>query len=274
MGRTSRGIQRAHLFWLIYPAVLLFSIAAAVVGHSQDSEQVALATEAPDTLYPHQPVRLDPPPPTPEELGDALMLHQRYQAAIESYSKATPSSDIWDKMGIAYEMMFASSAAERCYKESLKLNPRNAHTLNNYGSLYFSLRQFGDAEHKYRKALGIEPGSAAVQLNLGTDLIAEHKFEEGWEHYRYALEIDSHAFENTMSPRIGNPVLAQDRGAVNYYLARGFARVGLMKTAIDHLRAALELGFTNSKKIEADQSFASLRELPAYQDLLSQTHRP
>ena len=61
---------------------------------------------------------------------------------------------------------------------------------------------------------------------------------------------------------------------MNYYLARGFARAGLMKTAIDHLRAALEQGFTNPGKIESDQSFAALRELPAYQDLLSQTRHP
>jgi hypothetical protein len=26
-------------------------------------------------------------------------------------------------MGIAYQMMFSNSGAERCYKESLKLNP-------------------------------------------------------------------------------------------------------------------------------------------------------
>ena len=30
-------------------------------------------------------------PPSPEQLGDALMAHQRYQAAIEAYKKAPPT---------------------------------------------------------------------------------------------------------------------------------------------------------------------------------------
>jgi tetratricopeptide (TPR) repeat protein len=125
----------------------------------------------------------------------------------------------------------------------------------------------------YRKALALEPRSAAVQLNLGTDLIAEHRYEDGWKHYQAALKIDPHAFENTGSLRIGNPALSQERGAVNYYLARGFA-AGKMSTAIDHLRKALDQGFTNPRKIEADRSFASLHNIPAYQDLLSDSRRP
>jgi tetratricopeptide (TPR) repeat protein len=244
-------------------------MASAGVAPAQDSDKFALAAAVPDNLYLPQPAHAELPPP-PEELGDALMLHKRYQAAIESYGKATSSSDVWDKMGIAYEMMFASTGAERCYKESLKLNPRNAHTLNNYGSLYFSHKQFGEAERMYRRALALEPTSVAAHMNLGTNLIAEHKFEEGWEQYRAALELDPNAFENKINPRIGNPSLMQDRGAVSYYLARGFAQAGMIGTAIDHLRTAIEQGFANPKKIEADQSFAVLRELPAYQDLLSQ----
>jgi tetratricopeptide (TPR) repeat protein len=253
---------------------LFFSMMSATAAFAQDSEQVALADPVPDSLYRSQPAPVEPPPPPAEDLGDALMLHQRYQAAIEAYGRATPSSDVWNKMGIAYQMMYGSAAAARCYKESLKLNPNNAHALNNYGSLYFSLKQYAGAEHMYRKALALEPKSAGVHLNLGTNLIAEHRFEEGWEHYRTALEIDPQAFENRTSPRIGNPSLRQNRGAVHYYLARGFAQAGMMNTALDHLRAALDQGFTNARKIEADQSFAALRDNPGYQDLLSETRRP
>lgn len=274
MVRAYRVIRRAHPHWLIFPAILCISMASAVVTLAQESGQLALADAMPDPLYRSQQARVEPPPPTPEELGDALMVHQRYQAAIESYGKATPTSGIWNKMGIAYQMMFGNSGAERCYKESLKLNPKNAHALNNYGSLYFSQRRFGEAERMYRKALAFEPHSAAIHLNIGTNLIAEHKFEEGWEHYQTALEIDPLAFENKTSPRIGNPAFSQDRGAVNYYLARGFAHAGKMASAVDHLRQALDQGFTDRKKIEADENFAALREVPAYQDMLSQARRP
>jgi tetratricopeptide (TPR) repeat protein len=267
-------IRRAHPQWLVYPAVLLFSIAGSLVVHSQDSDQFALAAEVPDTLSGPQPARVEPPPPTREDLGDLFMLHQRFQAAIQSYSKATPTSDMWNKMGIAYQMMNGSEAALHCYKESLKLDPKNAHTLNNLGSLHFSLREFAPAERMYRKALALEPDSAVVQLNLGTDLIAERKYEDGWRHYQTALDMDPHVLESTAIPRIGNPGTAQNRGAVNYYLARVFARAGLMTSAIARLRAALNQGFTNPRKIEADENFAALRDFPDYQVMLSQTGRP
>jgi tetratricopeptide (TPR) repeat protein len=273
MLRLHRETHLAHPRWLIYPAFFCFSIDSTMVALSQESTPVTIATAEPDTSYRPQPAR-EEPQPTPEGLGDILRFHQRYQAAIASYSKATPTSDIWDKMGISYQMMFSTSGAMRCYKESLKLNPENAHALNNLGSLHFSLREFAEAERMYRKALALETRSAPIQMNLGTALIAEHRFEEGWEHYRAALDIDPHAFENTTNPRISSPGLSRDRGAVNYYLARGFARAGLMDTAIDHLRKALDQGFANRKRIEADNSFASLRDNPEYQNLLSEPHRP
>jgi cytochrome c-type biogenesis protein CcmH/NrfG len=47
------------------------------------------------------------PQPTPEQLGDALMAHQRYQAAIEAYKKAPRTEPaVWNKLGIAYQLMF------------------------------------------------------------------------------------------------------------------------------------------------------------------------
>ena len=56
-------------------------------------------SQAPDSQSPVPPADPSPqqmtiipapprPQPTPEQLGDALMAHQRYQAAIEAYKKA------------------------------------------------------------------------------------------------------------------------------------------------------------------------------------------
>jgi hypothetical protein len=57
-------------------------------------------------------------------------------------------------------------------------------------------------------------------------------------------------------------------------MARGLVRLGELPTAIDRLRLALDQGFASPRKIEADESFAALRGIPAYQDLLSQIRRP
>jgi hypothetical protein len=56
---------------------------------------------------------------------------------------------------------------------------------------------------------------------------------------------------------------------MNYYMARGCVRAGMNDCAIDYLRMALNEGFTNPKKIEADSEFASLRGIPAFEQLLA-----
>jgi tetratricopeptide (TPR) repeat protein len=208
--------------------------------------------------------------PTPEEAGDALEGHQRYQAAIEAYKQAPDNSpELWNKMGIAYQMMFNLKDASRCYQRSLKLNPKNASVLNNLATVYDSLKQFSDAERIYRKALKIDPTSALILKNLGTNLLAQHRYKKGWEDYKAALAIDPRIFENTGSPRVENPASAQDRGAMNYYMARGCIRAGETDRAIEYLRMALNEGFTNPRKLEADSDFASLHGLPAFEQLLA-----
>jgi len=202
-------------------------------------------------------------------VGDSLMTHQRYQAAIESYKKAPlNSADVWNKMGIAYQLMFNLEAASRCYQTSLKLDSRNPHVLNNLGTIYDSLKEYGNAERMYRKAVKLDPRSAMIYKNLGTNLLSQHKYKKGWEVYKTALEIDPHIFQNSTSPRVQNPASVEERGAMNYYMAKGCVRAGMNDCAIDYLRMALNEGFTSPKKIEADSEFAGLRGIPAFEQLL------
>jgi tetratricopeptide (TPR) repeat protein len=208
-------------------------------------------------------------PPTPEELGDALLAHQRYQAAIEAYKKAPASSaNAWNKMGIAYQMMFNLNDATRCYQASLKLSPRDANVLNNLGTVYDAQKDYGSAERMYRKALKLDPKSAIIYKNLGTALLVEHNFKKGWAAYKEALAFNPQIFEDSASPKVQNPASVEQRGAMNYYMARGCVRAGMNDRAIEYLRIALNEGFTNRKKIEADREFASLRSLPAFEQML------
>jgi tetratricopeptide (TPR) repeat protein len=213
----------------------------------------------------------DPQPaPTAEEVGDALMSHQRYQAAIEAYKKAPKdSADVWNKMGISHQMMFNAVEASRCYQISLRLNAKNSRVMNNLGTIYDSLKQYSNAERMYRKALKLEPNSALIYKNLGTNLLAQHKHKKGWEAYKAALQLDPQIFQNNSSPRVQNPASVEDRGAMNFYMAKGCVRAGMNDCAIDYLRMALNEGFTNPKKIQADEEFAGLRNVPAFQQLLA-----
>jgi Tfp pilus assembly protein PilF len=202
-------------------------------------------------------------------------MHQRYQAAIEAYrTGARNSATLWNKMGIANQLMLNESEALRCYQIALKLEPRNAHVLNNLGTIYDAQKRYSDAEHMYRRALLAEPKSALIEKNLGTALLAQHKYKKGWEAYQAALALDPNVFESDKALRVDNPATVAERGAMNYYMARGCVRAGMNERAIEYLRKALTEGFINSKKLVADNEFASLHGLPAFEELVGVTQQP
>jgi tetratricopeptide (TPR) repeat protein len=254
--------RHSHLLaWVVFAAFC----AAGTAVLAQDSSGVSPAAPQSQAAANAELIQA-----TPEEVGDSLMMHQRYQAAIAAYKKGPRNSaDLWNKLGIAYQMMFNMEDATRCYQTSLRLNPKNTHVLNNLATVYDSQKQYATAERMYRKALKLEPQSALIEKNLGTNLLTQHKYKKGWEAYQAALAIDPRIFEQTNSPRVDNPASVQERGAMNYYMAKGCVRAGQNDRAIEYLRMALNEGFTNPKKIIADSEFASLRGIPAFEQLLA-----
>lgn len=264
-----RRINQCH--WLPALVVLAVLLPCSPEFYAQP------ATEIPASPQQSVPAAIaTPSQSTPEEVGDALMMHQRYQAAIEAYKKAgRRSATALNKMGIAYQMMFNFQDAIRSYKASLKIDPANAHVYNNLGTVYDGLKQYRNAERMYRKALKLEPKSPLVLKNLGSDQLAQHKYKQGWESYKAALALDPAVFkDNGAKLRVFNPTSVTERGAMNYYMARGCVRAGMTDRAIEYLRMALNQGFTNPKKIVADSEFASLRGLPAFEQLLAAQSNP
>ena len=99
--------------------------------------------------------------------------------------------------------------------------------------------------------------------------MAQHKYEKGWEAYKAALTVDPTIFDRSARPRVENPASLQDRGAMNYYMAKGCVKAGMPDRAIEYLRMAINEGFTNPKKIIADREFASLQDVPAFQQMIA-----
>lgn len=218
------------------------------------------------TFVPKAPAQI-----TPEELGDSLEGRRQYQAAIESYKKVEhPTAGVWNKMGIAYQMMFNMKNATRCYRNALKLDRHDANIYNNLGTVYDSQKDYRKAERLYRKALKINPKSATVLKNLGTNLLIQHKYTKGWEAYTQALAIDPDIFMDHDSPRVENPSTVKERGALNYFMARGCVRMGQTECALQYLRMALNEGFITPKKLAEDQDFFILRANPGFKQLLAE----
>jgi tetratricopeptide (TPR) repeat protein len=258
---------------LLLPAVALLAALIAVWPAALAAQPaVALQVSATQTQTPAPTLTPSPlPTATPEEIGDSLMAHQRYQAAIAAFRQSPQNNaDVWNKMGIANQMMFNMEEATRCYQRSLRMDPKQASVMNNLGTIYDSLKDYPSAERMYRKALKLEPKSPVILKNLGTSLLAQHKYKKGADAYQAALALDPQIFNRNANLRIDNPSSVQERGAMNYYMAQGCVRAGMTDCAVEYLRMALEEGFTNPKKISADSEFAGLRGVPAFEQLMAE----
>jgi tetratricopeptide (TPR) repeat protein len=206
---------------------------------------------------------------SPEELGDILMARKRYQAAIQEFSKVIPASGaIWNKMGIAYQQLFALKEAARCYKEAVKLEPDNPKFHNNMGTIQDGMGDFESGERSYRRAIKLDPGVAMFYKNLGTNLLMQHKYAEGNQLYKQALELDPHIFDDHFGPKVNDPAPKQERGVASYFKAKDCARAGQEDCAIKYLMKAFSEGTATVKKVSTDEDFASMLGTPALTRLL------
>lgn len=72
-------------------------------------------------------------------------------------------------------------SAEECFREALKIEPKNALIHNNYAMLLKKMEQYDQAEKHYKTALEIEPENVKIQKNYGSLLkvkLAVNKSEE------------------------------------------------------------------------------------------------
>jgi len=216
---------------------------------------------------------VNPPPPMPsfEQVGDAHFGRKQYQAALQAYAKIQqPSTDVWDKMGISYQMMFDLKDALRCYQESLRLDPDNSHTLNNFATVEDSQQDFSAGERFYRKALRFDPRSAMILKNLGSNLLMQHRYRQAQDAYAQALAIDAHIFDEQSGPTMHTPIPVRELGAASYLKARSCARAGLAECAIANLRDAFNQGSATVKKVANENDFESLRGQSEFEGLLAE----
>jgi tetratricopeptide (TPR) repeat protein len=211
-----------------------------------------------------------PPQLSLEEKGDALSASGHYLAAIKAYSEISqPSAALWNKMGMAYQLVYDLKDAVRCYRESLKLQPANAYALNNLGTVDDLQLNFPAAERDYRKALKLRPNDAHALRNLGNNLLMQREYDKSADAYQRALAIDPHVLDPHYGRQVEVLGAGQALGPGNYVKARSCAREGLTDCALAYLERAFNEGSATAKKVADDADFASLRDTPAMARLLA-----
>jgi len=209
----------------------------------------------------------------PETLGDLMMIHQRYLAAIEAYQRADhDSAVVWNKLGIAYQHMYALDIAKLQYEKALTLNPQYSEAINNLGTVFYGQQDYRKAEMYYRKAIRLKPDCASFYSNLGTAYFSDHSYKRGVLAYRKAFALDPEVFIGDPLERVTEMGPVEEQATLNYSLAALYAQAGMVDVAIRYLRMAFIDGFNDSKKLMEDKNFAALRTTQQFRLLMTEEH--
>ncbi|HUY81767.1 MAG TPA: tetratricopeptide repeat protein [Acidobacteriaceae bacterium] len=291
--RTNASLPAAaqrSLLLLLGPALVLFtvapgaraaglqsppgqSIASAYMAHNPGQQSYPTPQRVKYTTSTSVTELLDTSSISPETLGDLLMIHRHYLAAIEAYQHAPQSSAvICNKLGIAYQHMYALDFAKLQYEKALSINPKYAEALNNLGTIYYGEQNYHKAEKYYRKAIHLNHHNAPFYSNLGTAYFAEHHYKRGIASYRKAFKIDPQVFLGNSRARVEEMGPPGDQVRLNYALAELCAQAGMADEAIHYLRLAFIAGFNNRKKLMNDAAFAKMLHTAKFQLLLTEEH--
>jgi tetratricopeptide (TPR) repeat protein len=208
---------------------------------------------------------------TPEMRGDIFVARKMYRDAIEIYQQGPKDSAVVaNKVGIAYHQLLELEAAGKWYQRAIKLNPQYAEAVNNLGTVYYAHKSYRRAISQYRRALRITPDSASIVSNLGTAYFARKDYKDATLMYQRALALDPDVFEHHSS--FG--VLLQERtvderAKFHYYLAKTYAKAGMIDRAIQYVRKSLEEGFKERDKFTTDPEFASLKNNDEFKQLMA-----
>ncbi len=221
--------------------------------------QGVVAQNAPDAAPPARATL------SAQERGDIQMARKMYREAIDTYKEAPESAILMNKIGIAYHQLADLGSAANYYSRAIKLNPKYAEAMNNLGTVYYARELYRRAIGQYKKALRIKPDSSSTLANLGSAYFARKQYELASENYQKALAIDPNVFENRSG--VGSVVRERtvgDRPMFFYYLAKSYAKAGMLELALNYIRKSVEEGFKERRRFIEEPEFAGLQKDPEF----------
>lgn len=253
--------------------ILAAALAATLIAAQTPSQGIRAGAREAAVPPAASPIpELEPRAPlSVEQRADIYMARKMYREAAELYVSIKPATHITlNKSGIAHHQIGDLNGAKRFYERSIKMKKDYAEAYNNLGAVWYAKRSYRRAENQYKKALKLAPFSASMHSNLGTAYFARKKYKQASESYARALELDPEVFEH----RSGQGTLLQERSVeerakFNFYLAKTYAKAGVVDRALLYMRKALEYGFKDRKKFLTDEDFTSLHALAEFTELMA-----
>lgn len=206
------------------------------------------------------------------------MARKMYREAIETYLQGSPKDPILlNKTGIAYHQSLQLDKARTYYERAVKLKPDYVEALNNLGTVHYAKKNYRRAIGFYNRALKVAPDeskSSSVYMNRGTAWFSRKQYKKATADYETALELDPQIFEHRGNfGQILEERSVTERARFHLEVAKLYAKSGRNELALQYIRKALEEGYKEKKKLEDAPEFATLKDLPAFKELLALEQR-
>lgn len=215
-----------------------------------------------------------PAPLSDDKLADSYIISKEYEKATAIYQRLVgrePHNAAYlNKLGICYLNQGQLGPAARYFEKSFKADPRYAVAMNNLGVVHYQRKKYAKAIKAYEKALTVEPQAGSYYFNLGYAYFASKRFPEAMDAFQKALAIDPAIFSR--GARTAGTILqdssVQNRGLVDFLLAKMFAQTGNVERCIYYLRRARDEGYKALAAVKTDPAFAAVSKDPAVLEVI------
>jgi tetratricopeptide (TPR) repeat protein len=188
-------------------------------------------------------------------LGGFLLAEKRYDEAVKEYAEAVRASgrdpEMLYSLAVAYSRAGLREKAKEAYAEVMKKAPSIVESFVNLALMHLEEGQTGKALDILREGVKHHPDSPVL-----------------FGPYALALAISGNPAEAL--PWMLKAVEAEPGDPSNFYnLAGIYALLGKSDQAVKTLSRAVDCGYENATKLEEDQVFASIKDLPEFRAVLN-----
>jgi tetratricopeptide (TPR) repeat protein len=162
---------------------------------------------------------------------------------------------LYAALGEGYLRAEAYGEAEAAFQEAIAKDPKDSAPYAALGEVYFHEKKLDVAERQIQKAISLDPGRAEYHVAL-SEVYGEGKQDEK------AVQECIAALERGVNKTL--------EATLKYNLACFNARLGRERECLFWLRQAFEAGFNDVEFMRKDPDLATVRDLPAFQDLFQQ----
>ncbi len=187
-------------------------------------------------------------------------------------------------LGLTYLQLDRVEDARESFRRVLTRDPFNLAANFYMGYSHFLVGEFDRAERFYREVNVLNPTLPRVNFALGSLMVRLGKWDEAIDYFQKTIALDGGFYRayvslggtytrKQMYPEAEDILLQgigvnPDYGPAYYNLACVHALQGRQRAAITNLRQAVEKGFTDRDFILNDTDLVSIRDHPAFRDLI------